>query len=316
MSGTTAIVGSGLIGRAWAIAFARAGWSVRLWDPVETAPAAARETIAGLLGDLADNDMLRGRSPEAVLGCIGLAGSLAEVLDGADWVQENAPEKLAVKQALWAEMEPLAGPEAILASSTSAIVPSLFTEGLASRQRCLTAHPINPPYLVPAVELVPAPWTSAETMQRAEAVIRGIGQAPIVMRREIDGFVMNRMQGALLEEAFRLVADGICGVEDVDVGIREGLALRWAFIGPFETIDLNAPGGVRDYAERYQGLYEGIFPSMQRRVDWAGPVMRTIEGERRERLPAEALQERQRWRDRRLMALLRHKAQAANDIGE
>lgn len=316
MTGTTAIVGSGLIGRAWAIAFARAGWSVRLWDPVASAPAAARQAIEGLLGDLAENDMLRGGTPAEVLARIGTAATLAEALDGADWVQENAPEKLEVKRALWAEMEPLAAPETLLASSTSAIVPSLFTEGLAGRARCLTAHPINPPYLVPAVELVPAPWTSAATMERAEAVMRGIGQAPIVMRREIDGFVMNRMQGALLEEAFRLVADGVCGVEDVDVGIRDGLALRWAFMGPFETIDLNAPGGVRDYAERYQGMYENIFPSTQRRIDWTGPAMDPIEAERRERLPAEALQQRQRWRDRRLMALLRHKAGAAEEIGE
>ena len=93
------------------------------------------------------------------------------------------------------------------------------------------------------------------------------------MKKEIDGFVMNRMQGALLEEAFRLVADGYASVEDVDIGIRDGLALRWSFMGPFETIDLNAPGGVRDYAERYQRIYANIFPQMQRRVDWAGPVM-------------------------------------------
>ncbi|MDF2096955.1 3-hydroxyacyl-CoA dehydrogenase [Aquibaculum arenosum] len=316
MSGSTAIVGSGLIGRAWAIAFARAGWTVRLWDPVETAPAEAVDTIAGLLSDLAANDMLRGQDASRVLGRIAPAPNLAAALEGADWVQENAPEKLEIKRALWAEMEPLAGADTILASSTSAIVPSLFTEGLAGRHRCLTAHPINPPYLVPATELVPAPWTSAETMEKAESVMRAIGQAPIVMRKEIDGFVMNRMQGALLEEAFRLVADGVCGAEDVDVGIREGLALRWAFMGPFETIDLNAPGGVRDYAERYQGLYEGIFPSMQRRVDWAGPVMETIEGERRARLSETELQERQRWRDRHLMALLRHKARARDDIGE
>ena len=104
------------------------------------------------------------------------------------------------------------------------------------------------------------------------------------MKREIDGFVMNRLQGALLEEAFRLVAEGYAGVEDIDVGIRDGLALRWSFMGPFETIDLNAPGGVRDYAERYQSIYSGIFPSTQWRVDWSGPVMETVEAERRERL--------------------------------
>ena len=109
------------------------------------------------------------------------------------------------------------------------------------------------------------------------------------MKRELDGFVMNRMQGALLEEAFRLVADGYAAIEDVDIGIREGLALRWSFMGPFETIDLNAPGGVRDYVERYQQIYERLFPSMQRRVDWAGPVLDTVEQERRARLPADQL---------------------------
>src|SRR5690625_3151382 len=314
MSGTTAIIGSGLIGRAWAIAFARANWRVRLWDPAEEAAPAAQGIIADLLEDLAANDMLRGQGVEEVLAHVSAASTLAEALEGTDWIQENAPEKLEVKRALWQEMEPLTPAQAIIASSTSAIVPSLFTEDLDTRERCLTAHPINPPYLVPAVELVPAPWTSGETMQKAESVMRAIGQAPIVMRKEIDGFVMNRLQGALLEEAFRLVADGVCSAEDVDIGIRDGLALRWSFMGPFETIDLNAPTGVRDYAERYQGLYENLFASMQRRVDWTGPVMEEVEAERRQRLPADALAERQRWRDRRLMALLRHKAKAAREI--
>jgi L-gulonate 3-dehydrogenase len=145
--------------------------------------------------------------------------------------------------------------------------------------------------------------------------LRAAGHAPIVMKREIDGFVMNRLQGALLEEAFRLVADGCASIEDVDVGIRDGLALRWSFIGPFETIDLNAPGGVRDYAERYQKIYSGIFPSMQWRTDWSGPVMDEVEGERRKRLPVDKLVERQSWRDRRLIALAAHKRRADRDIG-
>jgi len=126
---------------------------------------------------------------------------------------------------------------------------------------------------------------------------------------------MNRMQGALLEEAFRLVAEGYVSPEDVDVGIRDGLALRWSFMGPFETIDLNAPAGVRDYVERYQGIYSAIFPTAQWRADWAGPILDTIEADRRAKTPAEALPERQRWRDRRLMALAAHKRRAASDIG-
>ncbi|TIW09992.1 MAG: 3-hydroxyacyl-CoA dehydrogenase, partial [Mesorhizobium sp.] len=133
---------------------------------------------------------------------------------------------------------------------------------------------------------------------------------------ELDGFIMNRMQGALLEEAFRLVAGGYASVEDVDVGIREGLALRWSFMGPFETIDLNAPGGVRDYVERYQSIYSNIFPQMRHRVDWAGEVLQTVESERRRRLPQERLLDRQVWRDRRLMALAAHKKKADEEFGK
>ena len=310
-----AIVGAGFIGRAWAIAFARAGWQVALWDPQAGAVERCAETVGGLLDDLASQALLNGEAPAEVAARLSPAADLGTALDSAAWVQESAPERVAVKRELWAEIDRLAPPGAILASSSSAIVPSRFTESLGGRHRCLVAHPLNPPYLIPAVELVPAPWT-APARQRAEAVMRGIGQAPIVMQCELDGFVMNRMQGVLLEEAFRLVADGYCTVEDIDVGLREGLALRWSFMGPFETIDLNAPGGVADYVGRYQGIYERLFPSMQRRVDWAGPVLETVERQRRDRLPEAALEERLRWRDRRLMALAAHKREATRTIGD
>ena len=310
-----AIIGSGFIGRAWAITFARAGFDVALADKAEGAPEAALAYIEGVLPDLAANDLLNGASPEAVRARLSAAGSYAEALEGAVHAQENAPEDLALKQALYAELDALAAPETVLASSTSAILPSRFSESLKHRERVCVCHPINPPYLIPAVEVVPAPWTSADTMTRAADLMRAAGQSPIVMKRELDGFVMNRMQGALLEEAFRLVADGYASVEDVDIGIREGLALRWSFMGPFETIDLNAPGGVADYVARYQQIYERISPDQWRRVDWAGPVLETVLAERRARLAHDALQERQVWRDRRLMALAAHKRKAAKDIG-
>jgi 3-hydroxyacyl-CoA dehydrogenase len=231
-------------------------------------------------------------------------------------VQESVPEQLELKRQVWAELDALAPAEALLSSSTSAIVPSKFTDHLKGRGRCFVAHPLNPPYLIPAVELVPAPWTTEETMQRAAQIIEGIGMAPIVMTQELDGFVMNRLQGALLEEAFRLVEGGYCGPEDVDRGLKHGLALRWSFMGPFETIDLNAPEGVRDYCVRYQHIYENLFPSMQRRADWTGPVLDRIEAERRAKVPADQLDERQRWRDKRLMALAAHKKRAAGTIGD
>ena len=254
--------------------------------------------------------------PAAVRARLRRAATLEEALDGASHVQESTPEDVGVKRHVFSRLDALAPADAVLASSTSAILPSRFTEALPGRGRALVVHPINPPYLIPAVEVVPAPWTDAAVVERTAALMRSAGHAPIVMKREIDGFVMNRMQGALLEEAFRLVAEGYASIEDVDIGIRDGLALRWSFIGPFETIDLNAPGGVRDYAKRYQGIYERIFPTSQWRADWSGPVMDVIEADRRQRLPADRLADRQAWRDRRLMALAAHKVRAAEDIGE
>jgi L-gulonate 3-dehydrogenase len=310
-----AIIGSGFIGRAWAISFARAGHDVALWDQDPDAPHQAIDFAASVTPDLAKNDLLAGHDPQQVLARLRPEETLAAALAGADHVQESAPERLDVKKALFADLDRLAPPTAVVASSSSAILPSLFTEHLAHRERCLVIHPINPPYLIPAAEVVPAPWTSPDIVERARAFLVAAGQAPIVMKRELDGFVMNRMQGALLEEAFRLVADGFATTEDIDVGIREGLALRWSFMGPFETIDLNAPAGVRDYVQRYNGLYSNLFGQMQRRADWVGPALAQIERERRSKLPADRLGERQKWRDRRLMALAAHKRRASRDVG-
>ena len=311
-----AIIGSGFIGRAWAISFAAAGNEVSMWDQSPEATGGARDYIAGILGDLASNDLLRGQTPEAVLARIDVVANLEEALAGAVHIQENTPENRDIKRAVFSRIDAMAAPDAVIASSTSALLPSTFTEHLAGRHRCLVVHPINPPYLIPAAEVVPAPWTSEETVQRTSAFLVSAGHAPLVMKRELDGFIMNRLQGALLEEAFRLVADGYASVEDVDIGIRDGLALRWSFMGPFETIDLNAPGGVRDYVDRYQSIYSNIFPQMLRRVDWAGEVMKTVEADRSARLPRENLAERQVWRDRRLMALAAHKKKSDEEFGK
>jgi L-gulonate 3-dehydrogenase len=311
-----AVIGSGFIGRAWAISFARAGCDVALWDQDEEAPSKAQAYIERLLPDLEASDLLNGATATDVAARVHATTSLESALEGAVHVQENTPEDVEVKRAVFARLDAAAPLDAVLASSTSAILPSAFTEHLKGRARCLVVHPINPPYLIPAAEVVPAPWTDPSAVERTATFLRSAGHAPIVMKRELDGFVMNRMQGALLEEAFRLVEQGYAGVEDVDIGIREGLALRWSFMGPFETIELNAPGGVRDYADRYQGIYSRIFPSTQWRVDWSGPVMDKVESERRKRLAAEKLGERQAWRDRRLIALAAHKRWADKKIGD
>jgi 3-hydroxyacyl-CoA dehydrogenase len=309
-----AVVGAGFIGRAWAITFARAGYAVALWDQNLEASQRALDFIRSVLPDLAANDLLNGRSPDDILADIRVETELSLSLAGTTYIQENTLEDLKVKTQVFAALDEMAPSAASIASSTSAILPSLFTEHLHGRRRCLVVHPINPPYLIRATEIVPAPWTSPEVVERTRLLMLAIGQAPIVMKQELDGFIMNRLQGALLEEAFRLVADGHASIEDVDIGLREGLALRWSFMGPFETIDLNAPGGVRDYVSRYQGIYENIFPSTLRRVDWAGPVLAVVERDRRKQLANVDLARRQTWRDRTLMALVAHKRRTAKDL--
>lgn len=311
---TVAIIGAGIVGRGWAICFARAGNEVRLFDDVPGSGAAALAEIAELIADLDGRDLLGGQSAARVNGRISLCEDLVAALDGAVHVQECTPEDVDLKGRVFAALDAAADRGAVLASSTSAILPSRFTEHLPGRARCLVAHPINPPYLVPAVEIVPAPWTDQDAVARTEALMRAAGQSPIVMRKEAEGFVMNCLQGALLHEAFRLVAEGYAGVEDVDTALRDGLGLRWSFMGPFETIDLNAPGGIRDYVARYGPAYARIAQD-QHPVDWGGALLDRLEAERDARLPRDRIADRQRWRDRRLMALIAHRRAEAEGAG-
>ncbi len=301
-----AVAGCGLIGRAWAITFARGGYQVGLYDKADGAVSGACLYIEQVLPELQANNLLNGASPGDVMDRLIECDSLEHALDGAEYVQESTLEDVEVKKAVFTQLDEVATPETIIASSTSAILPSAFSEHVPGRHRCLVAHPINPPYLVPAVEVVPAPWTDDDVRQRTGELMRSVGQQPIMMEREIDGFVMNRMQGALLQEAFRLVAGGYASTEDIDIGIREGLGQRWSFMGPFETIDLNAPAGVADYIARFEGMYSTMAQTQRDPVPWTGDLSGKVESERREFLAADKLGERSKWRDKRLMALRAH----------
>jgi len=310
-----AIIGSGLVGRSWAISFARAGHDAFLWDGEPGAAGAAIGYIGKILPDLQANDLLRGSSPDQVLSRLHVAATAEEALKGAIYAQESTPERVEIKREVYAMLDAAADPETILASSTTALLPSSFTEGLQGAGRCIVAHPINPPYVIPAVEVAPAPWTTQETVDKTAALLRSIGHVPVILKKELDGFLVNRLQGALLHEAFRLVAEGYAGVEDIDACLRDGLALRWSFIGPFETIDLNAPGGVRDYVARYGPAFARIAAGVQP-IDWTGAVLDKVEGQRRALLAKDALAARTAWRDRRLMALAAHKNRASKEIGD
>lgn len=302
-----AVIGAGLIGRAWAIVFARAGYETALWDPAPGAAEAALGFAAARLPELHAADLLRGEAPAAVLARLDVAASLGAALDGADYVQENGPERVEAKRDLFSELDRGAAPHSVLASSTSAIPASAFTGNLAGRGRCLVAHPVNPPYLLPVVELCPAPATHPDTLERARTIMRDAGMVPVTVNRELQGFVLNRLQAALLAEAFRLVEDGIASPGDVDATVKHGLGPRWALMGPFETIDLNAPGGMVDYCGRYGPPMTEMVRSMQPR-EWSEALVREVDETRRKILPMTEHAARQAWRDRRLMALLAHRA--------
>ncbi len=299
------IIGTGLIGRAWAMVFARAGHAVKIWDNEPDAATRALTLIEQALREQKRFGLIA-EEPQTVRTRISAAATLKEALFEADYVQENTAERVDIKKQVYAQMDAAAKPECILASSTSTIPASVFSEGLAGRHRCIVAHPVNPPHVVPVVELSPAPWTAPDVVARSRALHEKVGQVPILVKKEIEGFILNRLQAALLMEAWRLVKEDYCCVEDLDKTIKDGLGLRWSFMGPFETIDLNAPGGVTDYAGRYgKVLYETM--SSVRHEPWDAALIEKIEAERRKVMPQEQHAEREAWRDRRLMALIAHK---------
>ncbi len=255
---TVGLVGVGLIGRAWANVFSRAGWTVKCWDASADATTNAPRLVAESLVDLARHGLVQ--DPQGAAKRVSSVATLEEAVTGVDLVQESGPETIDAKLDIWKRLDAAAAPETILVSSSSAIVASRFTEGLAGRHRCLIGHPVNPPHVVPIVELSPAPWTDPAVVKRARAIYESVGQVPMELKKEIDGFILNRMQAVLLSEAFRLVAEGYCSAEDLDKTIAHGLGLRWSFMGPFETIEMNAPGGIPDYCARFSkttGLYSG-----------------------------------------------------------
>ena len=301
-----AIVGSGLIGRAWAAIFARAGWKVRLTDPHIPTLKAAPRLIRDELHALARHGLAS--DPDGAVARISTAASLQEALIDVEFVQENGPEIVEDKRTIFAQLDRLAPPDALLVSSTSAITASRFTETLPGRARCLVGHPVNPPHLIPLVELCGAPWTSPDAIDRARKIYREIGQVPVTINREIPGFVLNRLQGALLAEAFRLVGEGYISAEDLDHTVKDGLGLRWSFLGPLETIELNAPGGIPDYCGRYTGFYKELASTAARAEVYQSPnVDRVIAAWPHQPTPERIAALTQR-RNERLAALAAHKA--------
>lgn len=299
-SPVVAVIGAGSIGVAFAIVFARAGWSVRLHDPEATRLQLARTEIASRCAELFDYGLLH-EAPEILGARVQLCSELASAVAGARLVQECAPERIELKIELFRQLDSLAPATAILASSSSALTASSFAETLPGRHRCLVAHPGNPPYLLPVIEIVPAPFTDAQHVENALALYADAGLTPVRLNKEIEGFVFNRLQGALLREAYCLVRDGVTSVADIDKVVSQGLGLRWAFMGPFETVDLNTRGGIGSHALKMGPAYARMGAQRGQHDPWTPELVAQVEAQRRALVPLEQWEARVSWRDRALM---------------
>ncbi|WP_309085487.1 3-hydroxyacyl-CoA dehydrogenase [Chelativorans sp.] len=300
-----AVVGAGLVGCGWAIVFARAGFRVNVFDVDPSIRAAVTGRISAALADMEMAGLVEER--ETIAARVTVEDELRSAVRGASYVQESVFERQDIKKDVSSQIDAVMHPQAIVGSSSSGIPASAFTEHLKNRERFLVVHPVNPPHLVPLVELVRAPWTDSAALASVRELMEEVGQTPITVRREIEGFVLNRLQGALLNEAWALFEEGYASAEDIDRTVRDGLGLRWSFMGPFETIDLNAPGGVGDYAQRLGPLYHKIALDRRDPRPWSEALIRRVEAERRAKLSPDELAERRAWRDRRLMALVAHR---------
>jgi 3-hydroxyacyl-CoA dehydrogenase len=257
-----ALVGAGVIGRGWIRVFAAKGAEVRLYDPD---PAQIARTLQWLEQDLAA-DLAEGfvtaAERSAILRHARGEEDLAAALADADYVQESAPERLAVKQELFAELDRLAGPHAILASSTSALDIGEIARGLPGIRRCIMAHPFTPPHLMPVVEILGTPETDPAVLQQACDHLAACGQIPVRMNRYVKGFLGNRIQAALIREALHLVESGVADAMAVDAVIRDALALRWATIGNFGANHANADSGIVQYFGRYADSYRTLMDDL------------------------------------------------------
>lgn len=304
---SVAVVGTGVIGRSWIQVFARAGCEVRVFDADPAQLAAALEWLAADVAALRERGAIKKKEAKARRRRVAAADSLEDAVAGVGWVQESGPERLEVKQAMYAELDRVAPPEAILGSSTSAIDMTDIARGLPGAHRAIVAHPVNPPHMVPVVEVLGGAATAPAVVEATMGFLRSVGQSPVLMRRYAPGFILNRMQAALIREAVDLVRSGVADVEAVDTTIRDGLGLRWAFMGPFGVANTNADGGVGEYFTRYRSAYHEMWDALNTTTRFSDELVAELHRQTEAMLGTDRAAQRA-WRDRMLEAIRAAKA--------
>ncbi|XP_019380413.1 PREDICTED: lambda-crystallin homolog isoform X1 [Gavialis gangeticus] len=307
-AGRAVIVGSGLIGRSWAMVFASGGFKVILYDIVQQQITSALENISKQMRELEKSGMLKGTlSAEKQFSLISGCSDLKEALEGATFIQECTPENLELKKKIFGQLDLMVNDDIIISSSTSCLLPTKLFTGLKHVKQCIVAHPVNPPYFVPLVELVPHPETDPSTVEKTYALMKKIGQSPVKLTRETDGFVLNRLQYAVISEAWRLVGEGIVSPTDLDLVMSDGLGMRYAFIGPLETMHLNAEG-ITNYCERYREGMIHVLKTFGPVPEFSGEIEEKISQAMCENTP-KSINLRREWRDECLARLAKLKTQ-------
>jgi len=295
------VIGGGLIGASWAAIFSKSGFNVFVYDPFPDVFETYKSRVTSFLEELKSIDETI--NIEESLNRISANVTIEDLCSNVEYIQESAPEILSVKQELFAKLDNLAPDEVVIGSSSSAMPISSITQNLKGQHRCIIVHPANPPHLIPCVEICPGENTSNKTIEKTKEIFTASGASIVNVKKEIDGFILNRLQGALLNEAMRLYSDGYASSDEIDATIRDGLGLRWAFMGPFETIDLNAPGGIKDYISRYGPMYIEMAKNQTKIPDWSEEAGKKLEIERRKILGHDELENRAKKRNQLLKSL-------------
>ncbi|XP_060077186.1 lambda-crystallin homolog [Ylistrum balloti] len=299
-----AIIGSGIIGRNWAMVFASGGYNVRIFDNDQNQIRSALVAIKETLERYEKDGILKGTDSASdqitrIRGC----SSVEECVSGAAIVLECVPERLHIKRSVLDQVDRyINDDDVILASSSSAIFASALSEGMQHKRQVIVTHPLNPPYFLPFVEVVPAPWTDKSITERTCQILTDVGMTPAVLHKETKGFLICRVQHAITAECFKLVRDGVVSPEDIDKLMPHGLGRRYAFLGALEASYLNA-NGMTDFCKRYGDTIYDLQQDFGPPIKLEGAPLEIIEADLTKRIPLDQMQEKRDWRDKNLADL-------------
>ncbi|MDX7879788.1 3-hydroxyacyl-CoA dehydrogenase NAD-binding domain-containing protein [Acinetobacter nosocomialis] len=245
---TIGVVGVGVIGASWTALFLYKGFKVKVYDPYPIDEQLFKKRLQANLKDLSDLDLQTqsSRHLQDVLSNLELYNNLKDAVTDVDFIQENAPERLDIKQKLYQDITSYCPEKTLIASSSSGLKVSDFQKEATHPERIFLGHPFNPPHLLPLVEIVGGKLTDPQILKKASEFYQSLGKHPIILNKEVKGHVANRLQAALWREAFSLVKEGVCSAEDVDIAITSGPGLRWALFGPYINMELANQKGFKE----------------------------------------------------------------------